>query len=50
MYDIWSVFKWQTDKKSTNIKQYLSKIEYVTEIPSTNKYIYYIHTLAHCMY
>lgn len=38
MYDIWPAFKPQTDKKSTNIKQYLSKTEYVTEIPITNKY------------
>lgn len=39
MYDIWSVSCWQTDKKSTNIKQYSSKIEHVTEISFTIKYI-----------
>lgn len=39
MYDIWFVLRWQTDKKSTNIKQYLSKIEHVTEIYFTIKYI-----------
>lgn len=41
-----SAFKPQTDKKSTNIKQYLSKTEYVTEIPITNKYK---NIFTHCM-